>query len=118
MPLSKQAAYSKDQRIDWPKLQHRHFAFLARVISRLPADIRQEVANEFASVLPRTNDNFDRERFILASGVELIEADKAAKEYEEIVSLAGYPVSTDGKQFDKPDIPEDIFPGWKTVEIK
>ena len=105
MPLSKHTALSKDRASGKiVHLQHRHFAFIASVIADLPADIRQQVADSFAKVLWRTNDNFDVDRFMLACGVELIESDKAVKEYEEIISL--------------PNIPENIFPGWKTVEIK
>ena len=89
MPLSKHAALSKDRASGkGVQLQHRHFAFIASVIADLPADIRQQVADAFARMLWRTNDNFDVDRFMLASGIELIESDKAAKEYEEILDLA------------------------------
>lgn len=72
MPLSPAAAKAKDIRnSDAPKMQHRHFAFIAGVIAEINDDnIRAYVAGRFARKLSITNPNFDVARFYAACGVE------------------------------------------------
>lgn len=50
--------------------QHRHYAFVAKVISGLPIDdgLRQDVAGEFATAFG-ANARFDRVRFLKACGM-------------------------------------------------
>lgn len=48
------------------KLQHRHFAFIASVIAKLPTEYRDEVAHEFEKAIMDTNEKFDAIRFQLA----------------------------------------------------
>jgi hypothetical protein len=51
------------------KLQHRHFAFIAAIISDIgDANTRYEVAYRFALACRSTNDNFDHDRFMIACG--------------------------------------------------
>lgn len=75
MALTETSALAKDQRTGWyaaPQLQHRHFAFIAAVIARMPGnEARLEAATAFAGALARTNPNFDRERFTRACGLEV-----------------------------------------------
>ena len=44
-------------------LQHRHFAFIAGVISKLPEHVRGWAAVQFANECERCNERFDRARF-------------------------------------------------------
>lgn len=73
--LSTHAAASKDRRTEAVKLEHRHFATIAGIIRQMDKvhngehgfiDIREDVAEEFAAALARTNPRFDRERFLSA----------------------------------------------------
>ncbi len=69
MPLSHQAASSKDQRsADFGvQLQHRHFAFIADVISHIEHPVAaQQAALAFADACAKSNPRFDRERFLKA----------------------------------------------------
>ena len=69
MPLKPQAAKSKDKRtaISGVELQHRHFAFIASVISGLYADLGNmdhgRVIDRFADECAKSNPRFDRSRF-------------------------------------------------------
>lgn len=58
-------------------MQHRHFAEIARIIREMDKvnnqehgfiDVREDVAEHFAANLARTNDRFDRRRFMIACG--------------------------------------------------
>lgn len=76
MPLSEKAALSKDKATSTygVKLQHRHFAYIAAVIARMPSsDARLEAATTFANTLHRSNSNFDLARFYRAAGIKVIE---------------------------------------------
>lgn len=65
MPLSENAARSKDQRVATPALQHRHFAFIASVIREIPTpSARAEAAAIFVNHLKHSNAAFDRYRFM------------------------------------------------------
>lgn len=75
MPLSISAAASKDRNHGAAKFEHRHFATIAEIIRDMDkvhngehgfVDIREDVAEEFANALARTNPRFDRERFLSA----------------------------------------------------
>lgn len=75
MPLSASAALSKDRRTGSTPMQHRHFTTIAKIIRDMDkvhngehgfVDIREDVAEEFANALARTNPRFDRERFLSA----------------------------------------------------
>lgn len=75
MALKPDAAHRKDVG-KMADMQHRHFATIATIISRLPDggddyenDLRGEVAQHFADHLRATNPNFDRSRFLRACGV-------------------------------------------------
>lgn len=76
MPLSKEAARRKDAITGATvKFQHRHFAFIARVVAdswTIFADTEQleTFAGKLADSLADTNPNFDRARFLAACGVE------------------------------------------------
>lgn len=69
MALSTEAATRKDQGAGTARLEHRHFATIARIIGYIDADKRIEVAKHFADNLSSTNSNFDRERFLRACSV-------------------------------------------------
>jgi hypothetical protein len=65
---------TKDKRtaLNGVELQHRHFAFIAHVISELPdhaASLRAQkasVASAFAAACKATNPRFDNDRFLRA----------------------------------------------------
>lgn len=63
--LGEQAALRKD-RTTRARLEHRHFAEIARIISLAPEWDRQVMAQHFADHLRGTNANFDRARFMRA----------------------------------------------------
>lgn len=67
MTLSIEAASRKDSRAKAPAMQHRHFAFIAKMVSELPDSVnRLTVARSFAYELHATNPSFDRDRFLAA----------------------------------------------------
>lgn len=67
MALSIEAAKRKDLNAKAPTMQHRHFAFIAKMVSELPDSVnRLTVARNFAFHLHNTNPNFDRDRFLAA----------------------------------------------------
>lgn len=71
MPLSINAAQSKDKRAGIPEMQHRHFAFMAETIATSEMGwtlSKANMAKHFADVLARSNPRFDRERFMRACG--------------------------------------------------
>ena len=74
MPLSKEAARRKDAITGGTvKFQHRHFAFIARIIASNVEVAKWDnysTALAFAGALASTNPNFDRARFLAACGVE------------------------------------------------
>jgi hypothetical protein len=71
MPLSENAARSKDQRAPTPSLQHRHFAFIASVIRDIPTpSARVEACAAFGLALKCSNPAFDNNRFSDACGCE------------------------------------------------
>lgn len=75
MPLSKEAARRKDAGTTGApvKFQHRHFAFIARIIASNVEVAKWDnysTALAFAGALASTNPNFDRARFLAACGVE------------------------------------------------
>lgn len=86
MPLSPKAALAKDKATAGARLQHRHFATIAAIISYLNPDIREDVAVHFAHHLRHTNERFDMERFLRASGLDTVEYEKILRDQE---SLAG-----------------------------
>ena len=55
------------------KLQHRHFAVIAKIIKDMDTGegVRAGVAYHFAAELAETNPKFDRTRFLDACGVEV-----------------------------------------------
>jgi hypothetical protein len=67
MPLSAAAAARKDA---WTKtkLEHRHFATIARIIAKMSDRplTRDEIAWHFAGELREHNRNFDSQRFVAA----------------------------------------------------
>lgn len=80
--LTQRAAHAKDAGKLAP-LQHRHFATIATIIKALGADdfsnvrdhcvsladaenLRADIAEHFAAKLAKTNDKFDRARFLAA----------------------------------------------------
>ena len=71
MPMTTSAQHAKDRRTAdaRPQLEHRHLAIVARIISRCNVGMRHAVAIHFANNLERTNNKFDRERFLHACGV-------------------------------------------------
>jgi hypothetical protein len=76
MPLSKQAALSKDKTSGLAPMQHRHFATIATIIREMPANgtalgqfAPEQVAELFANRLGETNPRFDRDRFLAACEV-------------------------------------------------
>jgi len=103
MPLKPKTAMRKDRRsaldID---LQHRHFAFIAKVIATSGErnEDKRRWANHFAVSLAGTNLKFDRARFFNAVGVDdpyvtqaayprpLAEVKKTYKEFREETGLA------------------------------
>ena len=69
MPLTQSAAMRKDTQTAryGVELQHRHFSFIAKVISDIPdANQRYETAYHFAIACRSTNKNFDHDRFMVA----------------------------------------------------
>lgn len=74
MPLTAGNATRKDKATGANvRLQHRHFAFIAAVIARMPgSQERYEAAVTFAAALRHTNPNFDHARFMRAANAELI----------------------------------------------
>jgi hypothetical protein len=58
-----------------PRLEKRHFEFIAETIARLPIHAptlraqRDSTARAFASALASTNDKFNADRFLRACGV-------------------------------------------------
>ena len=67
--LSDKAALNKDRafgrRYAGPIMQHRHFAYIAKIIRE---DGDKGMALVFADRLGETNPNFDRARFLAAAG--------------------------------------------------
>lgn len=67
MALSTKAAMRKDLNAKAPTMQHRHFAFIAKMVANLPDSVdRMAIARNFAFDLHATNPNFDRDRFLAA----------------------------------------------------
>ena len=71
--LTQESALRKDRTMPTGgKLEHRHFAFIASVIAKMPihaASLRAQkhsVALSFADACATTNPRFDRERFLRA----------------------------------------------------
>jgi len=65
--LSTKIAYHKDRRsAETARLEHRHFAAIAAIISTLPDAYSGLVAEHFANALRSTNPRFDRDRFLRA----------------------------------------------------
>ncbi len=73
--LSTSAASAKDRRTGSAPMQHRHFTTIAEIIRDMKKvyngehgfiDVREDVAEELANALARTNPRFDRERFLSA----------------------------------------------------
>lgn len=85
--MSPEAELAKDRRAGIPQMQHRHFAFIAQIIANTKPEVRSYIANFFADHLRSTNPGFHRGRFLTASGLDQIELDKVAKEYEEILAI-------------------------------
>jgi hypothetical protein len=85
--MSPEAQAAKDRRGGIPQMQHRHFAFIARMIAELNPDIRTQVARQFVKGLRLSNPQFSASRFYAASGLGQIELDRAAAEYEEILAI-------------------------------
>ena len=50
-----------------PKLQHRHYVFIASIITGLPEEIRDCVAGHFGEKLLGTNPQYDESRFFEAA---------------------------------------------------
>lgn len=78
MALSIEAAARKDRATGLSEMQHRHFSTVAAIIASMDTvhngehgfiDVRRDVAEHFANQLARTNDRFDRKRFLRACGV-------------------------------------------------
>jgi hypothetical protein len=78
MTLTTESALRKDKRTaergKMDTLQHRHFAFIASVIAKMPdfefgADIKQSTALQFADACAANNPRFDRRRFFAACGL-------------------------------------------------
>lgn len=68
--LSTEAATKKDRRTPSSvTMEHRHFAFIADVISGLSGRERQKMAELFADRCASTNGRFDRARFMRACNV-------------------------------------------------
>lgn len=71
MALTQASAHGKD-RGKIADMQHRHFATIATIISRMSADLdltawqREAIAGHFARELSATNAKFDSERFLRA----------------------------------------------------
>ena len=66
--LTTTSALRKDKRTR-AQLQHRHFAFIAEVLSRLNTQTgydREFLADHFADACATTNPRFDRQRFLNA----------------------------------------------------
>ena len=75
MPLNPTTAMRKDRKSAnnaITTMQHRHFAFIAKVIaaSGERSEDKRRWANYFAHALDGTNPNFDRARFFSAVGVD------------------------------------------------
>jgi len=71
MPMTTSAQLSKDKRTaeERPRLEHRHLAVIAHVISwMMPLAERKKTALHFAEHLASRNKRFDRERFLRACG--------------------------------------------------
>lgn len=51
--------------------EHRHFSTVAAIIKNMSvtADVRHEIAQEFATALASTNPRFDRQHFLAACGL-------------------------------------------------
>ena len=71
MPMTTSNLHAKDKRTAdaRPQLEHRHFAIVARIISRCNIGMRRAIALHFANNLETSNKKFDRERFLHACGV-------------------------------------------------
>jgi len=70
--LTESTALRKDQRNakNLETLQHRHYAVIAGIIHRMPADQRAQTATHFARELTATNPKFSRSRFMTACTAE------------------------------------------------
>ena len=69
--LKPESALNKDKRTadGMPRLEHRHLAVIAYVISwMMPMSERRSTALHFAKHLAERNVKFDRERFLRACG--------------------------------------------------
>ena len=74
MPLKTKTATSKDVSTaqHGVELQHRHFAFIAATIAKMPdAGYRADIALHFADECAVTNPRFDRARFLRACNVSI-----------------------------------------------
>lgn len=75
MALTDKSASRKDAG-KMAELQHRHFATIATIISKLdyagvdPDEVREGIAEHFARYLAETNAKFDRARFLRACSVD------------------------------------------------
>ena len=77
MPLTEDAAYAKDLRgAVHPKLQHRHFAFIAAVISKMPEHVKPWAVTMFENECAKCNPNFDYTRFRKACGARNVHGDE------------------------------------------
>jgi len=63
--LTTESALRKD-RTTKGTLEHRHFAFIAATIAKLPKKERMAMASHFADECQHTNPRFDRRRFMVA----------------------------------------------------
>lgn len=68
MPLTAKAAIRKDMASANSRMEHRHFATIAAIIRDM-GEGRTAATLHFANELARTNDRFDRARFLRACGV-------------------------------------------------
>jgi hypothetical protein len=88
MPLSAKSALAKDRVsarvIKSGFMQHRHFAYIAGIISRVSPDKRLEIARLFADYLRSTNDNFDTFRFLAATGIDTVEYETILRDQESL----------------------------------
>ena len=76
MTLTCESAARKDRRQPTaPSFQHRHYAEIARIIRELEKvhnqehgfiDVREDIAEDFATQLAHSNPRFDRRRFLAA----------------------------------------------------
>ena len=76
--LSEKAATAKDKRTGKADMQHRHFATVATILSRITCygpdgaistEAHKQLCERFADELAGTNPRFDRARFLAACEV-------------------------------------------------